>query len=164
MPADLSGRVVVLTGDADGTARECALAYARQEAELSPAIAPVKIAVGEHIPNRVLFKNFIHYGGVDFVQADCTRLAGVSEILTVSLMARKFGLQIVPHVGDMCQLHQHLVLFNHIAPGHGVVFLEYIPHLREHFVFRAQVSGGFYKTPREPGASSDVILAGNEGY
>jgi len=133
-------------------------------AELSRAIAPVKIAAGEHIPNRVLFKNFFHYGGVHFVQADCTRLAGVSEFLTVSLMARKFGLPIVPHVGDMGQLHQHLVLFNHIALGHEVVFLEYIPHLKEHFVFPAQVSGGHYKTPQEPGASSDMILAGNEGH
>jgi L-fuconate dehydratase len=131
--------------------------------ELSRAIAPVKIAAGEHIPNRVLFKNFFHYGGVHFVQADCTRLAGVSEFLTVSLMAKKFGLPIVPHVGDMGQLHQHLVLFNHIALGHEVVFLEHIPHLKEHFVFPAQVSGGFYKTPQEPGASSDMILAGNEG-
>jgi L-fuconate dehydratase len=132
-------------------------------ATLSRAIAPVKIAAGEHIPNRVLFKNFFHYGGVHFVQADCTRLAGVSEFLTVSLMAKKFGLPIVPHVGDMGQLHQHLVLFNHIALGHEVVFLEHIPHLKEHFVFPAEVSGGFYKTPQEPGASSDLILAGNEG-
>ncbi len=132
-------------------------------AELSHVIAPVKIAAGEHIPNRVLFKNFFHYGGVHFVQADCTRLAGVSEFLTVSLMARKFGLPIVPHVGDMGQLHQHLVLFNHIALGHEVVFLEHIPHLKEHFQFPAQVSGGFYATPQEPGASSDLILAGSEG-
>lgn len=32
MPADLSGKVVVLTGGADGIGRECALAYARAEA------------------------------------------------------------------------------------------------------------------------------------
>jgi meso-butanediol dehydrogenase / (S,S)-butanediol dehydrogenase / diacetyl reductase len=32
MPADLAGKVVVLTGGADGIGRECALAYARQEA------------------------------------------------------------------------------------------------------------------------------------
>lgn len=132
-------------------------------AALTKEIAPVKMAAGEHISNRVLFKNFFHYGGVHFVQADCTRLAGVSEFLTVSLMARKFGLPIVPHVGDMGQLHQHLVLFNHIALDHEVVFLEDIPHLKEHFVFPATVSGGFYKTPREPGASSDMILNAFEG-
>jgi L-fuconate dehydratase len=127
-------------------------------AVIAREIAPVKIAAGEHIPNRVLFKNFLHYGGVHFVQADCTRLGGVSEFLTVSLMARKFGLPIVPHVGDMGQIHQHLVLFNHVALDHEAVFLEHIPHLKDHFVFPAQVSGGFYRTPQEPGASSDMIL------
>ena len=129
---------------------------------LARELAPVKIAAGEHIPNRVLFKNFLHYGGVHFVQADCTRLAGVSEFLTVSLMAKKFGLPIVPHVGDMGQLHQHLVLFIHVALDHEVVFLEHIPHLKDHFVFPAQVSGGLYKTPQEPGASTDMILNPSE--
>ena len=132
-------------------------------AALSRAIAPIKIAAGEHIPNRVLFKNFFHYGGVHFVQADCTRLGGVSEFLTVSLMAKKFGLPVVPHVGDMGQIHQHLVLFNHIALGHEIVFLEHIPHLKGHFVVPAEVSGGFYKSPQEPGASTDLVPACNEG-
>jgi len=134
--------------------------YAHQV--LSREIAPVKLAAGEHIPNRVLFKNFLHYGGIHFVQADCTRLAGVSEFLTVSLMAKRFGLPIVPHVGDMGQLHQHLVLFNHIALNHELVFLEHIPHLKEHFAFPAQVTDGFYKTPQEPGASTDMILSAGE--
>jgi L-fuconate dehydratase len=131
-------------------------------AALSREIAPIRIAAGEHIPNRILFKNFFHYAGMHFVQADCTRLAGVSEFLTVSLMARKFGLPIVPHVGDMGQLHQHLVLFNHIALDHEVIFLEHIPHLKEHFVFPAEVNDGFYKTPQQPGASSDLILPRDE--
>lgn len=131
-------------------------------AALSLEIAPVRIAAGEHIPNRIVFKNFFHYAAMHFVQADCTRLAGVSEFLTVSLMAKRFSLPIVPHVGDMGQLHQHLVLFNHIALDHDVVFLEHIPHLKEHFVFPAEVNGGFYKTPQEPGASSDLILPGSE--
>jgi L-fuconate dehydratase len=123
---------------------------------LAQEIAPVKIAAGEHISNRVLFKNFIQKAALYYVQADCTRLAGVSEFLTVSLLARKFGLPVLPHVGDMGQLHQHLVLFNHIALGHDALFLEHIPHLRSHFVFPAQVSGGFYRTPQEPGASCDL--------
>jgi L-fuconate dehydratase len=131
-------------------------------AALAQEIAPVKLAAGEHIPNRILFKNFFRYGGVYFVQADCTRLAGISEFLAVSLMAKRFGLPIVPHVGDMGQLHQHLVLFNHIALNHEVVFLEHIPHLKEHFTFPANVSDGFYKTPQEPGASSDMILKPGE--
>src|SRR5882762_9603787 len=94
-------------------------------AVLAREIAPVKIAAGEHIPNRVVFKNFFQLGALHFAQADCTRLAGVSEFLTVSLLAKKFSLPIVPHVGDMGQLHQHLVLFNHIALAQEVLFLEH---------------------------------------
>jgi L-fuconate dehydratase len=126
--------------------------------ELARAIAPVRIAAGEHIPNRLMFKNFFLYGGVHFVQADCTRLAGVSEFLAVSLMAKKFQLPVVPHVGDMGQIHQHLVLFNHVALNDEVYFLEHIPHLQKHFKFPAHVSGGFYKPPLEPGASTDMRL------
>ena len=123
---------------------------------VASTIAPVKVATGEHIPNRVVFKNFMQSSAMYYVQADCTRLAGVGEFLAVSLMAKKFGLPVVPHVGDMGQLHQHLVLFNHIAMGHEALLLEHIPHLRSHFVFPAQVSGGVYKTPQEPGASCDL--------
>ena len=123
---------------------------------LAREIAPVKIATGEHIPNRVVFKNFIQSGAMHYVQADCTRLAGVSEFLTVSLLAKKFNLPVVPHVGDMGQVHQHLVLFNHVAMGHDAQFLEYIPHLRKHFVHPAEVNGGFYRPPQDAGASSDL--------
>ena len=127
--------------------------------ELARTIAPVRIAAGEHIPNRLVFKKYFIYGGIYFVQADCTRLAGVNEFLVVALMAKKFQLPIVPHVGDMGQIHQHLVLFNHVALNHDVHFLEHIPHLREHFVFPAQVKDGFYRLPQEPGASTDMRLA-----
>jgi L-fuconate dehydratase len=127
--------------------------------ELARVITPVGIAAGEHIPNRIEFKNYFLFGGMHFVQADCTRLAGVSEFLAVSLMAKKFELPIVPHVGDMGQIHQHLVLFNHVALNHEMYFLEHIPHLREHFVFPAQVRGGLYNPPQEPGASTDMRLA-----
>lgn len=123
---------------------------------LARELVPVKIAAGEHIPNRVLFKNFLQAGALGFVQADCTRLAGVSEFLTVSFLAKKFNLPVAPHVGDMGQLHQHLVLFNHVAMAHEALFLEHIPHLREHFVSPAKVAGGVYQTPTEPGASCDL--------
>jgi L-fuconate dehydratase len=123
---------------------------------LARAIAPLRIAAGEHIPHRVLFKNFMQAGGAHFIQVDCTRVGGISEFITVSLLARKFGLPVVPHVGDMGQLHQHLVLFNHIALGHERIFLEYIPHLRDYFTQPAQVEGGVYMTPQEPGSSSDL--------
>ena len=111
------------------------------------------------MPNRVMFKNFMQAGGVYFVQVDCTRVAGISEFITVSLLARKFSLPVVPHVGDMGQIHQHLVLFNHIALGHEKLFLEYIPHLKDYFIEPAIVEGGVYLTPQGPGSSSALTSA-----
>jgi L-fuconate dehydratase len=124
--------------------------------ELSRAVSPIKIAAGEHISNRVLFKNFMQTGAVSFIQVDCTRVAGVSEFLSVSLLAKLFDLPVVPHVGDMGQMHQHLVLFNRIGLGLKSAFLEHIPHLKNHFVHPAQVQGGVYQTPQVPGASTDL--------
>jgi L-fuconate dehydratase len=125
--------------------------------KLAQAISPMRVALGEHVPNRVMFKNFMEAGAVHFVQADCTRLAGVSEFLAVALLAHKFDLPVVPHVGDMGQIHQHLVLFNHIALGQPLIFLKYIPHLRQQFANPARVEGGFYKTPETPGLSADLV-------
>lgn len=122
---------------------------------LARKISPIRIALGEHVSNRVLFKNFIQAQAVDFIQVDCTRVGGISEFITVALLARKFNLPVVPHVGDMGQIHQHLVLFNHIALGHEAIFLEHIPHLEKYFLHPAKVSGGIYQTPQEPGCSSD---------
>ena len=128
----------------------------RAHRTIAEAIKPIPIALGEHVPNRIMFKNFMHTEAVQIVQVDCTRVAGISEFLTVSLLARKFGLRVVPHVGDMGQIHQHLVLFNHIAVGHEAVFLECIPHLQSHFVNPAQIENGVYVSPQSPGSSSDL--------
>ena len=124
---------------------------------LAKEIDPIDIALGEHVSNRVMFKNFMQARAATYVQVDCTRVGGISEFITVSLLARKFGLTVVPHVGDMGQIHQHLVLFNHISMGHDALFLEHIPHLRKYFLHPALVEDGIYKTPQEPGSSSDFV-------
>ena len=103
-----------------------------------------------------MFKNYLQAKCAGFIQVDAVRVAGVSEFLAVSLLCKRFGVPVVPHVGDMGQLHQHLVLFNRVAVAHDVVFLEHIPHLREHFVVPCNVSAGVYQTPLEPGASCDL--------
>lgn len=124
---------------------------------IANAISPVKVATGEHIPNKVIFKNFMQAGAMYFCQVDCVRVGGISEFITISLMARKFNLPVVPHVGDMGQIHQHLVLFNHIAMGHENLFLEHIPHLSKYFKFPALIKNGYYVTPQASGSSSDLL-------
>lgn len=126
---------------------------------LADAIAPGKLALGEHVPNRILFKNYLQTGCAGFIQVDAVRVGGVSEFITISLLCRKFGIPVVPHVGDMGQLHQHLVLFNHITMGHEALFLEHIPHLQKHFVHPVNIDNGVYVTPQEPGSSCDLKLS-----
>ena len=123
---------------------------------LANALAPTKLALGEHVPNRVIFKNYLQARCAGFIQVDAVRVGGVSEFITVSLLCKKYGIPVVPHVGDMGQLHQHLVLFNHIAIGHEALFLEHIPHLKPYFVHPVRVQGGRYITPMEPGSSCDL--------
>jgi L-fuconate dehydratase len=124
---------------------------------LAREIAPVKLALGEHVPNKVIFKNYLQAKAAEFIQVDAVRVGGVSEFITISLLCKKFGIPVVPHVGDMGQLHQHLVLFNHIAMGHEALFLEHIPHLQKHFVHPARIKNGVYETPQEPGSSCELI-------
>ncbi|MCG2590452.1 enolase C-terminal domain-like protein [Rhodohalobacter sulfatireducens] len=123
--------------------------------KLAEAIDPLKLAMGEHIPNRVIFKNYLQSGSMSFNQADAVRVGGISEFITISLMSKKFNIPMVPHVGDMGQIHQHLVLFNQISLGHDSLFLEYIPHLKSYYKFPARLKDGYYQVPQEPGASTD---------
>lgn len=124
---------------------------------LADAIAPVKLALGEHVPNRIIFKNYLQTGSAGFIQVDAVRVGGVSEFITISLLSKQFGIPVVPHVGDMGQLHQHLVLFNHISMGHKALFLEHIPHLKNKFVHPVNIVNGVYRTPMEPGSSCDLL-------
>jgi L-fuconate dehydratase len=124
---------------------------------IARSIAPLRVAAGEHVPNRVVFKQLLQADAIHFVQADAVRLGGISEFLTVSLLAKKYAKPVVPHVGDMGQIHQHLVLFNHIALDHELLFLEHVPHLRDRFLHPAIVEEGVYWTPEEPGSSSDLV-------
>ncbi|GGW47808.1 enolase C-terminal domain-like protein [Arenibacter certesii] len=117
----------------------------------------VKLALGEHVPNKMVFKNFIQSGCMSFNQVDAVRVGGVSEFILISLLSKKYNIPVVPHVGDMGQIHQHLVLYNHVSVGHPALLLEHIPHLREHFKFPVRIENSRYQTPQEPGMSSDLL-------
>lgn len=102
----------------------------------------------------MLFKNLIQANAIHFVQADVLRLGGLPEYLAVVLMAKKSGLPVAPHASDMGQIHQHLAVWQSIALGMEPCCLEYIPHLRDHFVTPTVVQGGRYRLPTNPGISS----------
>lgn len=62
-------------------------------AKISQALKPhgIKVATGEHCQNRVIFKQFLQAGGLQFCQIDSCRLGGPNEIISVYLMAKKFN-------------------------------------------------------------------------
>ena len=126
-------------------------------AAVARAVAPVRVATGEHCHNRVMFKQLLQAGAVGFCQIDSCRLGGVNEVLAVLLMAAKFGVPVCPHAGGvgLCEYVQHLSIFDYVAVSGSLEGrrIEFVDHLHEHFVHPARVSRGRYAVPEAPGYS-----------
>jgi len=118
----------------------------------------IRVATGEHVQNRIVFKQLLQAGAVDFVQIDAARVAGVNENLAILLLAAKFGRPVCPHAGGvgLCELVQHLSYFDFVSVSGSRQdrVIEYVDHLHEHFVDPAVVTRGAYRAPTAPGFSS----------
>ncbi|WP_269855053.1 enolase C-terminal domain-like protein [Streptomyces sp. RPT161] len=119
---------------------------------------PVKVATGEHVANRVVFKQLLQAGAVDFVQIDAARVAGVNENIAILLLAARFGVPVCPHAGGvgLCELVQHLAMFDYAAVSGSLDgrVIEYVDHLHEHFTDPVVIEGGRYRAPTAPGFSA----------
>jgi L-fuconate dehydratase len=129
-------------------------------AAVARAVAPVVVATGEHVHNRVMFKQLLSSGAIGVCQIDACRLGGVNEAIAVLLLAAKFGVPVCPHAGGvgLCELVQHLASFDYVAVGasrEGRI-VEYVDHLHEHFVDPCVVENGRYRAPTAPGYSSQM--------
>jgi len=126
-------------------------------AEIRRAIAPISIATGEHCHNRVMFKQLLQAGAVDYCQIDSCRLAGVNEVIAVLLMAAKFGVPVCPHAGGvgLCEYVQHLSIFDYISVSGSLDGrrIEFVDHLHEHFIDPVVIRNGHYMPPTAPGYS-----------
>lgn len=117
----------------------------------------IRVATGEHVHNRVMFKQYLEAGAMGFCQIDACRLGGVNEVLSVLLLAAKFGVPVCPHAGGvgLCEYVQHLSIFDYVAVSGSLEerYVEYVDHLHEHFVDPVRVKGGRYLAPQSPGYS-----------
>jgi L-fuconate dehydratase len=129
-------------------------------AAIRSAIAPVKIATGEHVANRVIFKQLLQAGALDFLNLDACRVAGVNENIAILLLAAKFGIPVCPHAGGvgLCEMVQHLAMFDFVSVSATLTdrVLEYVDHLHDHFTDPVRVIGGRYLAPAEPGFSATL--------
>ena len=123
-------------------------------------IAPIRVATGEHVQNRVIFKQLFQAGAIDVCQIDACRVAGVNEVLAIILMAAKFGIPVCPHAGGvgLCEYVQHLAVFDFVSVSGSLEnrIVEWVDHLHEHFREPAVVENGRYVVPRAPGYSIEM--------
>ncbi|WDM10542.1 L-fuconate dehydratase [Streptomyces lavenduligriseus] len=127
-------------------------------AAIRRAVAPVKVATGEHAQNRIVFKQLLQAGALDIVQLDAARVGGVNENLAILLLAAKFRVPVCPHAGGvgLCELVQHLAMFDYVAVSGSTEdrVIEYVDHLHEHFLDPVMVRAGHYTAPTAPGFSA----------
>jgi L-fuconate dehydratase len=124
------------------------------------SVAPVKVATGEHVQNRVVFKQLIQARALDILQIDSSRVGGVNENLAILLLAAKNDLPVCPHAGGvgLCELVQHLSMFDYVALS-GTTrdrVIEYVDHLHEHFLTPVRIVDGHYAAPSAPGFSAQM--------
>lgn len=115
----------------------------------------IGVATGEHAHNRMVFKQLFQAEAIDVCQIDSCRLAGVSEVLSVLLMAAKFGVPVCPHAGGvgLCEYVIHLSVIDYVAISGTMErnVLEFADHLHEHFPYRCTMNErGRYNVPSNP--------------
>ncbi|MBA4030256.1 MAG: fuconate dehydratase [Planctomyces sp.] len=137
-------------------------------AAIAKAVAPIKVATGEHCANRVMFKQFLQSGAVGVCQIDSCRLGGVNEVLAVLLLAEKFGVPVCPHAGGvgLCEYVQHLSMIDYIAISGSLEdrLCEHAGHLHEHFIHPIVMRSGHYQMPTAPGYSIEMHPTTLEAY
>jgi L-fuconate dehydratase len=130
-------------------------------ARIRREISPIRVATGEHVQNRVIFKQLFQADAIDVCQLDACRIGGVNEALAVLLLAAKFGVPICPHAGGvgLCEYVQHLAMFDYVAVSGSLEnrFIEWVDHLHEHFRDPAVVRDGRYVAPTTPGYSVEML-------
>ena len=120
----------------------------------------MRVATGEAVANRIVFKQLLRAGAVDVVQIDATRVGGVNENLAILLLAAKFGIPVCPHAGGvgLCELVQHLAYFDYVAISATMTdrLIEFVDHLHHHFIDPVVLRDGRYIAPDRPGSGAQI--------
>jgi L-fuconate dehydratase len=137
-------------------------------AAIARGVAPIPVATGEHMANRVMFKQFLQAEALQVLQIDATRVAGVNENIAILLLAAAFGVRVCPHAGGvgLCEAVQHLSMFDFVAVSGTQQdrVIEYVDHLHEHFVTPTVIEQGCYRAPLAPGAGTEMLRPSIEAH
>ena len=137
-------------------------------AAIARGVAPIPVATGEHVQNRVMFKQLLQAKSLEVLQIDAARVGGVNENIAILLLAHRFGVPVCPHAGGvgLCELVQHLSMFDYVSVSRTMDdrVVEFVDHLHQHFVEPAVVRDGRYITPTAPGFSARMHDASRERF
>ncbi|MFE4836262.1 L-fuconate dehydratase [Arthrobacter sp. NPDC056691] len=132
-------------------------------ADIRRGVAPVRVATGEAVASRIVFKQLLQAGAIDVLQLDSTRVAGVNENIAILLLAAKFGVPVCPHAGGvgLCELVQHFSFVDYavVSGSQEGRMIEYVDHLHEHFAEPVRITNGRYAAPVLPGTGAEMLSA-----
>ena len=130
-------------------------------ARISEAIAPIRVATGEHCHNRIMVKQLLQARAVQVLQIDGCRLGGINEVIASLLLAEKFDVPVCPHAGGvgLCEHVQHFSVLDYIAVSGTLEnrITEFADHLHEHFVQPVRMKDGHYVLPEAPGLGVEFV-------
>lgn len=111
-----------------------------------------KLACGEQAASPVIFKQLLKSGAIGYCQIDATRVAGVSDVMAIILMAAKYRIPVCPHGGGigLCNMIQHYGIWDQIAVAGNKQqgqLVEYIDFLQDAFQSSVVVADGRYVAP-----------------
>jgi len=128
--------------------------------KIKEAIYPIKVATGEAVQNRIIFKQLISEQAVDIIQVDACRMGGLNEVIAVQLMAAKYNIPVWPHAGGvgLCEYSQHLGMIDYlcVSADKSRQVIEYVDHLHEHFINPCHIEKASYTLPKESGFSVEM--------
>lgn len=129
-------------------------------ARIRREIAPIRVATGEAVQNRIIFKQLLQAEALDVMQIDSTRVAGPNENLANLLLAATFGIPVCPHAGGvgLCELVVHFSFFDYavVSTTQEDRVIEFVDHLHEHFLAPVSVINGRYAAPTVAGNSAEM--------
>ena len=131
-------------------------------AAIARAVAPIRVATGEHVHNRVMFKQLLQADAIGVCQIDACRLGGVNEVLAVLLhggrgsACRSARTPAAWACASWCSTCRSSTTSASRGSLEGRM-IEYVDHLHEHFLDPVVIRGR--RVPwcrRRPGYSAQI--------
>lgn len=120
----------------------------------------IGVATGEMCANRIMFKQLMQKNAIKYCQVDSARVGGINELLSIYIMAKKFGVKVCPHAGGigLCEMVQHLQYWDYICLTGDMEdkWIEYVDQQHEHFKNPVVIIQGRYIPGEEPGYSCEL--------